>query len=78
MIENSSGTPSFRGTPRRESLGDKLVRWSEPLERRLPARGRLWLLLALSYATLLAALAVGCWIRGESFIALMALTWRDL
>ncbi len=80
----SIGKPVFirkvhvRDTP--ESLGDKLIRWSEPLERRIPLhrRGTFWLLWGLSCAIVLGAIALGCWIRGESFMALMALTWRDL
>lgn len=57
-----------------ESLGDKFVRWSAPLERRL--RGRFWIVWVLSYATLAAAIAIGCWIRGESFISVFTSIWR--
>lgn len=60
-----------------ESLGDKLVRWSERLERRLPAWAKnYWVLLAFAYGTILTAIAIGCWIRGESIVSVLEHFWR--
>ncbi len=57
-----------------ESLGDKFVRWSGPLECRL--RGRYWIVWVLSFAVYFAAIAIGCWIQGESFISVVTYFWR--